>query len=72
MKYLIILASILLFSCKTVEERIKDYSYTDYWHYENGYRYQVYQTKNGKQYIIVFNKNHTNLKRKYIGSKSKN
>lgn len=70
MKYLLIITSFLLLSCKTVEERIKDYSYTDRWHYEDGRRYQVYQTKKGRLYIIVFDKKQYNLKRKYIGKRS--
>lgn len=67
MKYLIVLliASTVI-SCGSVEERIKDHSYTNEWHYQNTERYQVYKTKTGKKYIIVFNKRETDLKRKYL------
>jgi hypothetical protein len=59
----IILVSLV--SC-SVEKRIKEYSYTDEWYYTEGKRYQVYQTKGGRKYIIVINKRETDLKRKYI------
>ena len=49
-----------------VEKRIHDFSYTDEWYYENGTRYQVYQTYSGRRYIIVLNKEQTKFKRKYI------
>lgn len=62
--WIVILFSILI-SC-SVEQRIKDYSYTNKWYYENNVRYQVYKTKRGTPYIIVLNKNETNFKRKYI------
>lgn len=55
----------VLFSCG-VEQRIKDYSYTDKWYYEKNERYQVYKTKRGDYYILVLNKKETNFKRKYI------
>jgi hypothetical protein len=81
-----LLLLLILSSCKTVEERIKDYSYTDEWFLqkvdtlidkESKYnlilkdkelyvKYQVYQTKIGRKYIIVLNKDKNNLKRKYI------
>lgn len=64
-KLFVLLVFVSLLSC-SVEQRIKDYSYTDEWHYLNGERYQVYQTKGGKKYIIVINKRETKLKRKYI------
>lgn len=66
MKTFLVAASMLFISCASVEDRIKEYSYTDMWHYENGHRYQVYQTKKGDLYIITLNKRETNYKRKYI------
>ena len=67
------LTKIFLFACLfsvnlscDVERRIKDYSYTNEWYYDNDSRYQVYQTYNGKHYIIVLNKQQTKLKRKYL------
>jgi hypothetical protein len=66
MRQLILIAiAILSISCN-VEMRIKDHSYTDKWHYENGNRYQVYQTKKGTKYIIILNKRETKMIRKYI------
>jgi len=61
----IFLIFLTLTSC-SVEKRIKDHSYTEEWHFENGTRYQVYKTKTGRKYIIVFTRNNYNLKRKYI------
>lgn len=55
-----------LFSCKTVEERIYDHSYTNEWHYIDTMRFQVYQTKNGRKYIIVLNNRETRFVRQYI------
>jgi hypothetical protein len=62
---IIILAALLVISC-SVEQRIKDHSYTEEWYFKEGMRYQVYKTKHGKRYIIVNNKRNTNLKRHYI------
>jgi hypothetical protein len=81
--FIALLILLLLSSCKSVEERIKDYSYTDEWYfnkldtglYQNNFilkdrdiyeRYQVYQTKSGRKYILVLNKKQTKLKRKYL------
>ena len=55
-----------LASCKTVEERIKDYSYTDKWYYIDTMRFQVYKTKSGREYIIVLNERETKFIRQYI------
>lgn len=66
MRKLILILLLSLFSCKTVEDRIKDYSYTDKWYFIGKERYQVYKTKSGKEYIIILNKQETKLKRKYI------
>jgi hypothetical protein len=62
---ILITIAILSISCN-VEKRINDGSYTDYWHYENGIRYQVYKTGSGKKYIIIVNKRETKMIRKYI------
>ncbi len=66
MRAILLIISFLFFSCANVEDRIKDHSYTTMWHYENGTRYQVYQTKKGDLYIIVLNSTETKFKRKYI------
>jgi hypothetical protein len=66
MKKLILILAFLSISCKTVEERINDNSYTTEWHYENGQRFQVYQTDSHRKYIIVLNRNETKFIRKYI------
>jgi hypothetical protein len=66
MKRLLLLAILCLLASCSVEQRIKDHSYTEEWYTENGIRYQVYKTRGGKRYIIVFTKNQNNLKRKYI------
>jgi len=55
-----------IFSCKSVEERIYDYSYTEEWHYIDTMRFQVYQTKSGRKYIIVLNNRQTRFVRQYI------
>jgi hypothetical protein len=66
MKYLvIILIAILSISC-SVEQRIKDHSYTDEWYYIDTMRFQVYKTKSGNKYIIVLNEKQTRFKRQYI------
>jgi hypothetical protein len=66
-KIITLLAILLLFSCKTAEERICEHSYTDYWYYsDSGERYQVYQTSMGNKYILVINKKQTKIIRKYI------
>jgi hypothetical protein len=69
MKYLVItLIAILSISC-SAEKRIKYYSYTDEWYYYNSERYQVYQTKFGKKYILIFNDDQTSVKRMYLKTK---
>jgi hypothetical protein len=64
----IILIATLYISC-SVEKRIKYYSYTDEWSYYKQDRYQVYQTKFGKKYILILNDNKTRVKRKYLNLK---
>ena len=66
MRKLILILLLFLFSCKTVGERIKDYSYTNKWYFIGKERYQVYKTKSGKEYIIILNKQETKIRRKYI------
>jgi starvation-inducible outer membrane lipoprotein len=63
---IIILAMLLLSSCATVDERIKDYSYTTKRYIENDINYQVYQTKSGRLYIIKLNRRETKFKRAYL------
>ena len=66
MKKIIIFAFLFtLLSCG-VEQRIKDYSYTNEWYYIDTMRFQVYKTKSGKKYIIVLNEKQTRFKRYYI------
>ena len=65
-KLVLIFIGVLAMSCSSVEERIKDYSYTDEWHYIDTMRFQVYKTKTGRKYIIVLNNRQTNFKRQYI------
>jgi hypothetical protein len=66
MKYLfLIFTSILTTSC-SVEQRLKEHSYTNEWYYIDTMRFQVYKTKSGKKYIIVLNEKQTRFKREYI------
>lgn len=65
MKYISIILLFILFSCN-VEQRITENSYTEYWHYENNVKYQVYKTNNDRYYIIILKENQNNLKKKYI------
>jgi hypothetical protein len=62
---LILLALITLTSC-SVEQRIKDYSYTNEWYYIDMMKFEVYKTKSGRKYIIVLNEKHTRYVRQYI------
>lgn len=57
---------IIIGSCKPVEERIYDHSYTKDWYYLEGQRYQVYQTKKHNKYILILNKRETKFIRKYL------
>lgn len=66
MKNLLIILLLSFVSCATVEERIKEHSYTDKWYYIDNMRFQVYKTKSGKEYIIVLNEKHTKFVRQYI------
>jgi hypothetical protein len=65
-RLIIILLIVLLNSCKTVEERIKDNNLTNEWYYIDTMRFQVYKTDNGKRYIVVLNNRHTKFVRQYI------
>lgn len=65
-KLVLVFIGVLAMSCSSVEERIKEHSYTNEWYYINTERYQVYKTKSGERYIIVLNKKETGFKRKYI------
>jgi hypothetical protein len=64
-KILLILTAILLTSC-SVEQRIKDHSYTEEWYYIDTMRFQVYKNKSGRRYIIVLNNRLTRYKKQYI------
>jgi hypothetical protein len=66
MKQLIMILVFVSISCKSIEQRITETSYTNEWHYEGTARYQVYQTKNHRKYIIVLNRTETKFIRKYI------
>lgn len=66
MKHLLTLLAILTLTSCSVEQRIKEHSYTQEWYFHQGTRYQVYKTRTGRHYIIVVNRNQTKLKRKYI------
>ena len=63
---LILIFCIVLTSCKTVDERIKEYSYTSMKYNKKGSLYQVYQTKKGSYYIIELNDKETKFKRTYL------
>lgn len=65
-RLIIILLIVLLNSCKTVEERIKDNNLTNEWYYIDTMRFQVYKTDNGKRYIVVLNNRQTKFVRQYI------
>lgn len=66
-KIIILLTLFVLIGCKPAEQRISNYSYTDYWCYpDKDHRYQVYQTTMGNKYILVLNKKQTKFIRKYI------
>lgn len=65
---IIVILSVFFISC-SAEKRIKYYSYTDEWYYYNSERYQVYQTKFGKKYILIFNDDQTSVKRMYLKTK---
>lgn len=64
-KQLIILLFLIATSC-SIEQRIKDYSYTNEWYYIDTMRFQVYKTKSGKRYIVVLNEKQTRYVRQYI------
>ena len=70
MKYILILISSYLFlSCANAEQRIKEHSYTNRWYNIDSLRFQVYQTKSGREYIIILNERETKFIRKYIKTK---
>lgn len=66
MKHLLTLLVILTLTSCSVEQRIKEHSYTQEWYYIDTMRFQVYKTKSGKKYIIVLNEKQTKYKRQYI------
>ena len=66
MKHLLTLLLLITLTSCSVEQRIKDHSYTEEWYYIDTMRFQVYKTKSGKKYIIVLNEKQTRYKRQYI------
>jgi len=66
MKYILTLLILLTLTSCSVEQRIKDHSYTQEWYYIDTMKFQVYKTKSGKKYIIVLNEKQTKYKRQYI------
>lgn len=66
MKHLLTLLAILTLTSCSVEQRIKEHSYTQEWYYIDTMRFQVYKTKSGQKYIIVLNEKQTKYKRQYI------
>jgi len=66
MKHLLTLLAIVTLTSCSVEQRIKEHSYTQEWHYIDTMRFQVYKTKSGRKYIIVLNEKQTKYKRQYI------
>lgn len=66
MKKLIVLFSLVFLSCASIEERIKEHSYTEEGYLFQGERYQVYRTKKDRKYIIVNTPNPYRVKRKYV------
>jgi hypothetical protein len=66
MKHLLTLILLLTLTSCSVEQRIKEHSYTEEWYYIDKTRFQVYKTKSGKKYIIVLNEKQTKYKRQYI------
>ena len=66
MKHLRIFFILILLTSCSVEQRIREYSYTKEWYYINAKRFQVYQTARGTRYIIVLNKKETKFKRQYL------
>jgi hypothetical protein len=65
MKHLLTLFLLITLTSCSVEQRIKEHSYTNEWYYIDTMRFQVYKTRGGRHYIIVVNKR-INLERKYI------
>lgn len=65
-KYLLTLLLLITLTSCSVEQRIKDHSYTEEWYYIDTMRFQVYKTKSGKKYIVVLNEKQTKYKRQYL------
>jgi hypothetical protein len=68
-RVLLIFLSLMIFSCKSVEERVKDSNVTNEWYYIDTMRFEVYKTHNGRRYIIVLNNRQTRYVRQYIDAK---
>jgi hypothetical protein len=57
--------AVVLIGC-SAESRIKNYSYTEKWYYIDNLRFQVYQTKFGREYILILNDRETKFVRQYV------
>jgi hypothetical protein len=66
MKFLITFLLLITLTSCSVEQRIKEHSYTNEWYYVNTTKFQVYKTYINRKYIIVLNEKQTKYKRKYI------
>jgi hypothetical protein len=66
MKYISLILIYLFLSCSTVEQRIKEHSYTTEWYYHNSTKYQVYKTQSGRKYILLLNRNNSRFKRVFL------
>lgn len=66
MKYIKLLLLLFLLQSCSVEQRIKEHSYTNEWYIEDSIKYQVYKTRTCKKYILILNKNNTRYKRRYL------
>jgi hypothetical protein len=66
MKYILTLLLLITLTSCSVEQRIKEHSYTNEWYYINTTKFQVYKTYINRKYIIVLNEKQTKYKRKYI------
>lgn len=65
-KVLLIIITLICFSCRSADERIKVFSYTEEWYFIGEQRYQVYKTLIGRSYILVLDKSENKIIRKYI------
>ena len=66
MKIILILLTLITLTSCSVEQRVKNYSYTNEYYYIDMMKFEVYKTKSGRKYIIVLNEKHTRYVRQYI------